>query len=455
MPAVAESKDITNMSAPTLFDILCSEEHLLRSWQNLNRTNPESFGLSGERIVDFEANLPSNLENISQRLKAGTYRFSPSRPYLIRKDNGKFRPLQIPEVSDRLVLKALAIILERHLRNVLLPGEGISFAYQKGKGMQEALSKITEHYHNDDRFVYEADIVDFFGTVKRDRIIQQVCRELPDASLNALIVVGITPRIGGLSSIPAEQHHLFKDNGGIPQGNPLSPLFSNVYLSPFDKIMSEQGFHLVRYADDFVVLTKSWEHAKSAYEFSKNYLQDELGLEIHALSNDPKSKTRIVDPSRESFSFLSVTFDGKALFPSVKAKEKFIESIMELCSDSANPNIYTFLTKLKNKHDGWVSTFLFTDESRYFEEIDFIINWGVYKYFTTVGWSIQKKSLGKVPTKFRRSRSGFYESGLCLSLEQRKSCGIPLSKDLYALRRQKMEQKKSPAKQKPKPKKAA
>ncbi|WP_431216152.1 hypothetical protein ACQ86N_16840 [Puia sp. P3] len=189
-------KTLLQMNTPTLFDKLCSVDHLLFSWKNLNRTNPDSFGLSGESISEFEANLATNLESMSQQLRTGKYRFSETRPYLIKKDNGKFRPLQIPEISDRLVLKAIAIILEGHLQKVLLPGNGISFAYQKGKGIQDALSSITRHYDSGNRFVYEADIVDFFGTVDRLRIVDRVCQELPDKSLNSLIEEGIKPRIG-------------------------------------------------------------------------------------------------------------------------------------------------------------------------------------------------------------------------------------------------------------------
>ncbi|WP_431216153.1 hypothetical protein ACQ86N_16845 [Puia sp. P3] len=219
--------------------------------------------------------------------------------------------------------------------------------------------------------------------------------------------------------------------------------------------MSEQGYHLVRYADDFVVLAPSREEAKAAYDYSRNYLKDSLSLDIHVLSDEISSKTRIVDPSKETFSFLSITFDGKQLFPSVKVKEKFIDSILELSSELKAPNIVGFLTKIKNKHDGWISTFLFTDEKRYFDEIDFVINWGIYKYLTNAGWPLQRKSLKQVPSQFRRTRKSFYKSGLCLSPEQRKSCGIPLSKDLYTLRKAKQLQKERPSKPKAESKKAA
>jgi RNA-directed DNA polymerase len=422
------------MNPKTLLERLHHFDHLYLAWKNLNRSNPESFGLSGESIAQFEANLDTNLRHLSEQIKTGKFNFSPTRPYLIRKDNGKFRPLQISEVGDRVVLKGIALILEEHLQNLLLPGEGISFAYQKRKGIQDALSKIKEHYDNGNPIVYEADIIDFFGTVSRGDLVRKICEHLPDGSLNGLITGGITPKVGSLQSIQEEQRHLFVDKGGIPQGNPLSPLFSNVYLSPFDLMMRDKGYSLVRYADDFVVLAPSVEVAKQAYEVSRAYLRETLGVDVHELSEEQNSKTRIVDPTKATFSFLSVTFDGKQLFPSLKNKDRFIKDLLSLGSETKDLNIHRMLSKLKNKHDGWISTFLFTNVQRYFEEIDWVINWGIYKYFATCGLKLQQSTLGKVPTSYRKQGDTYYPSGDCISMEQRRNTGIPLSKTLYDVR---------------------
>ena len=96
----------------TLLEELSSTQHLLYSWRFLNRSNPESFGLSRENIKDFEFNLETNVDTISIQIQESKFKFSPTRPYLIQKENGKFRPLQIPEIRDRLVLKGIALILE-------------------------------------------------------------------------------------------------------------------------------------------------------------------------------------------------------------------------------------------------------------------------------------------------------------------------------------------------------
>jgi len=141
--------------------------------------------------------------------------------------------------------------------------------------------------------------------------VEQISEQLPDNSLNELISQGITLRVGGLQCIAIEYHELFVDKGGIPQGNPLSPLFSNVYLSPFDAMMTQRGFKLVRCADDFVVPAPSEEAAKAAYECSQTYLKDTFCLDIHPLSAKPGSKTRIVDPTKRNLNYLPLPFRKK------------------------------------------------------------------------------------------------------------------------------------------------
>ena len=82
--------------------------------------------------------------------------FSPYRAVLIPKSKGKFRPLQIPEVSDRVVIKAIAIELEEHFKELLEKSRGLSFAYQKGLGVKEAVEKINEYCQNGYSYVLEA-----------------------------------------------------------------------------------------------------------------------------------------------------------------------------------------------------------------------------------------------------------------------------------------------------------
>src|SRR5690606_1334038 len=99
----------------SLLEVLSSREHINKAWKSLNKYNRISRGLSGETIDDFESNLESNLQSISDQLKIKKYQFSKSRVVAAKKQSGGFRPLRIPEIRDRVVLKAIANLVGEKL----------------------------------------------------------------------------------------------------------------------------------------------------------------------------------------------------------------------------------------------------------------------------------------------------------------------------------------------------
>lgn len=415
-----------------LLEQLAPEKFLLDyAWKYINKDNIESFGISGESIAVFKANLETRIPSISQQLVSSTYKFSPTRAYVIPKDNGKFRPLQIPEVSDRVVLKGIAIIIEQHLLDYLSVSTGYSFAYQKKYGVKDAILKMVEYYKEGYTTILEADIIDFFPSVHKEQLLRTLFSLLPDESLNTLIIEGISQKIEGLNKIEKRHHKLFHDSG-IPQGNPLSPLFSNLYLRPFDERMISEGFKLIRYADDFIVMCKNSEDANRAWKVACEVLEGDLNLKLHKLDNTPNSKTRIITVPSTDFSFLSVAFDGESIYPSIKSVNRFIERINKLCNwGKETPDVLTLLTRLRNTLDGWVSAFSYTEVERRAEQIDTEINEQVLNALNRLEWQLKQKTLGKVPYSQRKQK----KSGQVLSNRQRKSSGIPLCLDLLKTKR--------------------
>lgn len=405
-----------------------SEHALKEAWRQLNKTNPDSFGLSGETITEFKKDLDLKIPTISQLILTGKYKFSKNRASLIPKDNGKLRPLQIPEIKDRLVLKSLAIQIEQELSSKLKKSKGVSFAYQKGIGIKDAMEKILAYYNEGYQWVLEADIINFFDKVEKRRLLAQfVYPDLPNSSpVHKLIEKGLSQKID-LSNISKEDLHYFENlETGIPQGNPLSPLFSNIYLQSFDAYMIEQGYKLIRYADDFIVLLKSEEEAKSCFQKVTNFLRDNLELELHPLGN----KSRIINPASNALSFLSITFDGTKMYPSLKNLARFKESIDKLCfADFDSRTVLEMIQRIRNAIDGWLSSYFFTDVDRYFIEIDTHINRQLYLALNRKEWKL--KATGKVPKQY--SKRG--ESKDCLSGEQRKFSGIPFCKTIIDERR--------------------
>ena len=211
---------------------------------------------------------------------------------------------------------------------------------------------------------------------------------------------------------------------GIPQGNALSPLLSNIFLSPFDLRLQDKGFKLVRYADDFVIMCTSEKECEEAYIECCTVLE-ELNLNIHKLEEG--GKTRIVNFNKhDTMDFLSVTFDGNMFYPSFANVERLKNKIRDVCNGKDKYCVSTLLIKIKNKLDGWVSAFYYTDIQRYSSEIDAFINRQLYLSLAKMGWKFTASSLGKLPHKFRHKN----ESPKCLSFLQRKNSGIPLCMEL-------------------------
>ena len=397
-----------------LLNKISSVESLRLAWAKLEKFNKESHGLTGETIAEFELNKEDKILSISKRLQEGTYQFSPYRAVLIPKSKGKFRPLQIPEVSDRVVIKAIAIELEEHFKELLEKSRGLSFAYQKGLGVKEAVEKINEYCQNGYSYVLEADLINFFGTVDKDSLLNDVVfKGLSDTTINTLIQQALNQSIGNLDSFNVEQKKYFENiDKGIPQGNALSPLLSNIFLSPFDLRLKDKGFKLVRYADDFVIMCTSEKECEEAYIECCTVLE-ELNLNIHKLEEG--GKTRIVNFNKhDTMDFLSVTFDGNVFYPSFANVERLKSKIRDVCNGKDKYCVSTLLIKIKNKLDGWVSAFYYTDIQRYSSEIDAFINRQFYVSLAKMGWKFTASSLGKLPHKFRHKN----ESPKCPSFLQ-------------------------------------
>ncbi len=355
-------------NSETLLDLLSSKEFLLDAWNQLKKEDENSHGLSGLTIEQLKKDLDNNLDNISKSLKNKTYRFSPTRAAIIKKDNGKYRPLQIPEIADRVVLKAISCLLGSELEILLQKSEDISFAYQKGKGVREAVLKMKSSYKKGD-VILKADIINFFEEVKKEDLLnKQIFPNLKDDSINKLIKNSISQKLGGLRRIKREYRELFKNaKSGIPQGNPLSPLLSNIYLSDFDEYMKNRGYTIIRYADDFIVIFNSEKEAKEGYEKIRTYLTEKFNLNIHPL-NSENDKTKIINPETNEISFLSVKFDGKNIYPS-KGTIGILKNRIRKAIKNGKLNAQLFVDIYKEIKK-WIAIYSYLDIDRYFKDID-------------------------------------------------------------------------------------
>lgn len=403
----------------TLLQEISEASNLKKAWDSLNKSNKKSHGYNSETIEEFRSSLDKNISEIASQLKKGTYKFSPVRGVLLaKKEKNKFRPLRIQDVRDRLVCKAIANKIDPILSPLFNLDNEASFAYRKDKGIDSAIRKMVEYYQEGYKIILEADIIKFFDTVDTSLLLNTVQNALPDDSINKLIRDGLSQEVGNISDFTIDAHHFEDSINGIPQGNALSPLFANVYLSGFDQSILEKGYKLIRYADDFIIMCKDHKTAREAYHFSKTFLEHELKLKIHELDEaiNSESKTKILSPNHQKFQFLSICFNGTELWVDKKKVSQLKEKIKDITNVEKFKDLITVFTKTRNLVEGWLSSFKFVDLERDTPGIDDYLNIHLNNAMRRFGFHIKSKHLQQI------EYGNEIKEGL--THEQRKNSGV-------------------------------
>jgi CRISPR-associated protein Cas1 len=278
-----------------LFDQIASYENLLRAFGKVEE-NDGAPGIDRVTIGDFSFDLQNNLRAVREKLISGHYRPSPLRKVSIPKDNGKLRWLSIPTVRDRIIQTSASIVLTPILDREF---EECSFAYRKGYSVDKAIRRIVELRDEGYVWIVDADILSFFDEVDHELLLAEVRKQIDDEAVISLL----------LSWLKAEvvyKGEVSRLTGGIPQGSPVSPLLSNLYLDVFDEALIEGGYRHVRFADDFVILCREMPDAEEALELSETVLKK---LEL-SLNNE---KTRLTS-FNQGFRFLGMEFIRSMVF---------------------------------------------------------------------------------------------------------------------------------------------
>jgi RNA-directed DNA polymerase len=262
----------------SLVDKVYSRKNLQLAWERV-RANRGAGGVDGITIAAFEAELDANLERLHGELREGTYRPRAVRRLEIPKRGapGKTRPLGIPSVYDRVCQQALVNRLEPIFERVFDPS---SFGYRKGRKTADALGKIWREVEAGNEWIVDADLKDFFGSVDHEKLLALVGIKIADGRVLTLIQQL-------LKAGYEDKGRSFETPRGTPQGGVISPLLSNILLTPFDKEMRRQGYLLTRWADDWVVTCRTRAEAESALARAVKILET-LGVSLN------REKTRIV-----------------------------------------------------------------------------------------------------------------------------------------------------------------
>jgi len=253
-------------------------------------------GVDGERLEMIAATARSReqwLESLHEELRTKRYRPSPVRRVWIAKRSGEGeRPLGIPTVKDRVVQAAVYLIL---MPIYEADFHDQSYGFRPKRRAHQAMEAIRSAAHTGRVEVLDADLSKFFDLIPHRELLRAVTRRVSDGSLLALIKAWLRAPI--VEETREGKRKVTPNRQGTPQGGVISPLLANIYLNPLDHQINESNRHrLIRYADDFVVLSPPGRSAEARQQIEQ-WLASR-GLVLNA------TKTRTVNLTQEGIRFL-------------------------------------------------------------------------------------------------------------------------------------------------------
>jgi CRISPR-associated protein Cas1 len=295
-------------------DDMTSPQNLTMAWDRVQR-NKGCAGGDNITVDAFERRAKETIAALSGRIRNGTYKPGPLRLHDIPKADGTIRRLAIPTVADRIVQTAVSQALAPHFEGRFHPD---SYGYRPGRSVQMAVDRVQGLRALGYTHVVEADIDRAFDSFRHGTI------------LTALADAGVPAPVNDLIGVWLEQFgiELGSAGKGLAQGSPLSPLLANIVLDGLDDAITDHGFRIVRFADDFLVLTRDAADADRALIEARGW------LERHGLEMNPEG-SRLVSFER-GFSFLGKLFVmGMTLDEPEEDDRKTLELLREIAEEDA------------------------------------------------------------------------------------------------------------------------
>ena len=277
----------------------------MEAWA-MARRNDGQPGVDGESFQDIEEQgIERWLGELSRDLKGGTYTPEPVRQVLIpKKQPGAFRPLGIPCIRDRVAQTSAMLVLAPIFEADLQPEQ---YGYRPERSAQDAVKRIHRLLNKGHNEVVDGDLSNYFGEIPHAELIKSVARRVSDGRMLGLIKAWLEMAVeeddgkGG----KRRTNRARKERKGTPQGSPLSPLLSNIYMRRFILGWKTLGFarhfcaEIVSYADDFCVLGKA---PAADMLLAVTRLMEGLKLTVN------EQKTRCLQCPREPMAFLGYRF---------------------------------------------------------------------------------------------------------------------------------------------------
>lgn len=323
-----------------LIDKVFAERNLWAAFQQV-AAKKGAAGVDHVTVAQFESQLPDSVWELSDQLRAGTYRpQAVRRVYIPKPGSTEQRPLGIPTVRDRVVQAAIVNVIEPIFERDFAEH---SYGFRPGRGCKDALRRVDQLLEQGCVYVVDADLKSYFDTIPHERLMTRLEEKIADGPLLKLIRSFLEAKI-------LDDMTEWTPAAGAPQGAVLSPLLSNIYLDPLDHLVAGKGYEMVRYADDFVILCRTAEDAQRALELVRVWTT-ENELTLHP------TKTKIVDARVEGFAFLGYLFQGDERVPREKSLQKLKETVRQKTKRTSGDSLTFIIRDLNVTLRGWFTYF--------------------------------------------------------------------------------------------------